>query len=121
MLLKDEQYFKSAIFLANSSPQKLRYAKTPAITNAQCKQSWPPSYISDDMICEGSSSKGGCMGDSGGPFVCNEDGKAIVAGVVSWGSSTCKVHVPGVYARNTKSLQWIKNQMVCYIICKLDW
>ena len=67
------------------------------------------------MICEGSSSKGACMGDSGGPFVCNENGKAIVAGVVSWGTQTCKVEVPGVFARNTANLQWIKNQMVYYI------
>ena len=106
--------FNTTISIANSSPTILNYAKTPAITNAKCKEYWG-NGISDDMICEGSSSKGGCMGDSGGPFVCNENGKAIVAGVVSWGTGTCKVDVPGVYARNTKNLQWIKSQMVYYI------
>ena len=38
------------------------------------------------MICgySGEGGKGICSEDSGGPFVCNNGGKAIIAGVVSW-------------------------------------
>merc|ERR1712029_637464 len=42
--------------------------------------------ITDSMICAGFPGVGGkdaCQGDSGGPFVCNDGGKAVVAGVVS--------------------------------------
>ena len=34
-------------------------------------------------LCASNPPKSGCEGDSGGPFICNEDGKAIVHGVVS--------------------------------------
>ena len=39
------------------------------------------------MLCAGYPGEGGkdaCAGDSGGPLVCNENGNAVLAGVVSW-------------------------------------
>ena len=69
------------------------------------------------MICAGYpgiGEKDACQGDSGGPFVCNDGGKAIVAGVVSWGNGCASADFPGVYARTTFVLDWIKAQMVSY-------
>ena len=67
------------------------------------------------MICAGYPGVGGkdaCQGDSGGPFVCNDGGKAVIAGVVSWGNGCALADYPGVYARTTYVLDWIKSQMV---------
>ena len=55
-----------------------------------------------------------CRGDSGGPLACDYNGKAVLAGVVSFGVScsideTSKI---GVYARVTHVLDWIKENMV---------
>ena len=69
------------------------------------------------MICAGYPGVGGkdaCQGDSGGPFVCNEGGKAVIAGVVSWGNGCALADYPGVYARTTYVLDWIKSQMVSF-------
>merc|ERR1719418_176866 len=66
------------------------------------------------MICGGYPGVGGkdaCQGDSGGPFVCNYGGKAVLAGVVSWGNGCALATHPGVYARTTYVLDWIKSQM----------
>merc|ERR1719464_1841262 len=66
------------------------------------------------MICGGYPGVGGkdaCQGDSGGPFVCNDGGKAVIAGVVSWGNGCALASHPGVYARTTFVLDWIKSQM----------
>jgi len=96
-----------------STPEGLKYVRVPAITNAACNNAYGGS-ITDAMICGGYPGVGGkdaCQGDSGGPFVCNDGGKAVIAGVVSWGNGCALATHPGVYARTTYVLDWIKSQM----------
>merc|ERR1712168_301847 len=96
-----------------SSTDNLMYVRVPAITNEVCNESYNGD-ITDSMICAGYPGEGGkdaCQGDSGGPFVCNDNGKAVIAGVVSWGNGCALASHPGVYARTTHILEWIKSQM----------
>merc|ERR1712172_250672 len=96
-----------------STPEGLKFVRVPAITNAACNNDYGGS-ITDSMICGGYPGVGGkdaCQGDSGGPFVCNDGGKAVIAGVVSWGISCALPTHPGVYARTTYVLDWIESQM----------
>ena len=89
--------------LGGSATNTLQWVRVPAITNAACNAQYGGS-ITDSMICAGYPGVGGkdaCQGDSGGPFVCNEGGKAIVAGVVSWGYGCAAEGLPGVYAEVT--------------------
>ena len=105
--------FKS-FYLGGAATNNLMYVRVPAITNAACASAYPGS-IDDSMICAGYPGVGGkdaCQGDSGGPFVCNDGGKAVVAGTVSWGISCADPNYPGVYARTTTALDWIKSNMV---------
>ena len=64
------------------------------------------------MICggdEGNTTLSGCHGDSGGPFVCEVNGKWELHGAVSWGSGICdSKQAYTVFARITKYLDWIK-------------
>ena len=102
------------LHLGGSTPETLKYVRVPAITNAACNNDYGGS-ITDSMICAGYPGVGGkdaCQGDSGGPFVCNDGGKAVIAGVVSWGNGCALADYPGVYARTTYFLDWIKAQMV---------
>ena len=67
------------------------------------------------MICAGYRGVGGkdaCSGDSGGPFICNDGGKAVLAGIVSWGAGCARPEYPGVYSRVTHVLEWIQANMV---------
>merc|ERR1711997_266506 len=96
-----------------SATNNLQYVRVPAITNAACNSAYGGS-ITDSMICAGYpgvGEKDACQGDSGGPFVCNDGGKAVIAGVVSWGNGCALPDYPGVYARTTYVLNWIKENM----------
>merc|ERR1712083_873402 len=97
-----------------SSTNTCQFVRVPAITNAACNSDYGAGSITDSMICAGYPGVGGkdaCQGDSGGPFVCNDNGKAVVAGVVSWGNGCALADYPGVYARTTYVLDWIKSYM----------
>ena len=60
-----------------------------------------------------------CQGDSGGPLVCQgKDGAAILTGVVSFGDDCGSATHPGVYARVTQFVKWIKDNMVIKNIFK---
>ena len=51
------------------------------------------------------------QGDSGGPFVCNEGGKYVLRGAVSWGHSQCRTDHFTVFARVSSFIGWINNKM----------
>ena len=66
------------------------------------------------MVCAGSGNAnqaGGCQGDSGGPFVCEEKGKWVLRGAVSWGNSKCKTNYYTVFARVSSFIDWINQKM----------
>ena len=85
---------------------------------------WGNNQITTSMICGGflqNPNRGTCQGDSGGPVICNENGKAIITGIVSYGTTRCNealTQIPKVYARVTRVLDWIKSNMVRFFILK---
>ena len=92
--------------------------RVPTLTNSDCHDAYFDKYnipITDSMICAGYPGLGGkdsCTGDSGGPLVCNNNGNAVLAGVVSWGVGCGEPQEPGVYSRVTHVLEWILLNMV---------
>ena len=51
------------------------------------------------------------QGDSGGPLTCDSNGTHVIYGLVSWGDSCAAQNKPGVYARVSHYLSWIKTNM----------
>jgi len=97
----------------------LKFVAVPLLSNVQCVEPYTnyPSYaITSNMVCAGylEGGKDSCQGDSGGPLVVpksSSDDTAIIYGVVSWGWECAEPKQPGVYARVTRYLPWIKANM----------
>jgi len=86
----------------------LRDVTVPYITNDRCSMSY--TGITKKMLCAGKrfGGKDACQGDSGGPLVRQipEANMHELVGVTSWGVNCAKY--PGVYARVSQELHWIK-------------
>lgn len=79
---------------------------------AVSQTSYPPSWITEDMILAGAAGKDACQGDSGGPMVAQDgQGWYKLAGVVSWGVDCGLAQYPGVYARVSYFEDWIRSYM----------
>ena len=44
-----------------------------------------------------------------GPITHTEDGQTTLVGLVSWGYGCAQVGSPGIYARVSRQIEWIKN------------
>lgn len=64
------------------------------------------------MLCAGyRQQRGGCEGDSGGPLACEEYGRWVLRGAVSWGRSDCSTEYYTVFARVSTFVPWIEDIM----------
>jgi len=96
----------------------LQQAKMPIVSNKVCyakNKKFIPVPITSRMVCSGDgghSRRSGCHGDSGGPFVCNINGRWELHGAVSHGSPRCKsTETYTVFARVYYFKQWIQTNM----------
>ena len=100
-------------YLGSSNAEILNFVRVPAITNSECNSAYG-GIITDAMICAGYLGIGGkdaCSGDSGGPFVCNDGNKAVVAGTVSWGYGCAEADSLDIYAEVSHFIPWLNEQM----------
>ena len=83
------------------------------ITNTACTTdtSYAKDEITDNMLCARRSGKDSCQGDSGGPLVTKEGNTYTLIGVVSFGEECADDLAPGVYARVTQQLPWIRRRI----------
>ncbi|EDV99246.1 transmembrane protease serine 9 [Drosophila grimshawi] len=103
-----------------STSNYLQEVSVPIITNQQCRSTRYKNKIVDVMLCAGLVKSGGkdaCQGDSGGPLIVNE-GRFKLAGVVSFGYGCAQANAPGVYARVSKFVDWIKKNSASGCFCQ---
>ena len=91
----------------------LHEAEIPIVSKTQCLNVYEDYYITDNMFCAGY--KGGridsCAGDSGGPLLCEQDGRWTVYGVTSFGEGCGREGKFGIYAQVPNFVQWIEREL----------
>ena len=100
------------------TPQFIQEVDVPYVPNNVCNSAYN-GRITEKMLCAGIIGEGGrdsCQGDSGGPIVKkieNADGTSthVHVGVVSWGIGCALAAYPGVYARTSYRVGWIKDKI----------
>jgi len=91
-----------------SQPTILQKVELPFMSTTECKKYYGTS-ITDNMICTYKPGQDTCQGDSGGSIEARTPNSFYTAiGVVSWGNGCAQVNGPGVYAKVTNYLTWIK-------------
>ncbi|CAN8007431.1 unnamed protein product [Ixodes pacificus] len=68
--------------------------------------------VETTMICAGPrvGGKGTCQGDSGGPLQCaRSDGRYVLAGSTSWGTTCAAPNQPSVFGRISTQVNWINS------------
>jgi len=97
-----------------STPQILQEAEVDIISNEDCvnKCGYSRSQITSSMLCaQGKTADGkirdACQRDSGGPLVCESNGKWTVHGATSWGRGCAGATYPGVWARVHEVTDWV--------------
>lgn len=86
-------------------PTILQKLQIPIVSNATASVVWPNIAPTDMMAGFRNLGKDACNGDSGGPLIVPVDNSFKVAGLVSWGSSTCDNY--GAYTRISLFESWI--------------
>merc|ERR1711962_1307859 len=86
----------------------LQEATVRTMSNDKCQRSFGNIKIHSAMICASNPGRGPCKGDAGGPMVTNVANYLNLIGVISWGIGCAHPSKPGVYARVTEELNWIK-------------
>ena len=108
-----------------SAADILQQGMLPIASHAQGvkKNSYLVPVVKNKMVCAGSgviNNAGGCQGDSGGPFVCQEGGRWVLRGAVSWGNPMCKTDHYTVFARVSNYLDWISQKMTGKHLTKMS-
>ena len=87
-------------------PTALQKVQLPIISNAQASTVWGTIPATDLMAGFLNGNKDACNGDSGGPLVVPVLGEYKLAGIVSWGSSSCDTY--GAYTSVSDMESWIR-------------
>jgi len=94
----------------------LHYVYDNILTPLQCTLSIPiPGIIQASNICmTGSSNRGACNGDSGGPLTVRRGDNSMQVGIVSFGIAIggCENVFPSVFGRVTSYLTWLNANVI---------
>ena len=100
-----------AAFEGGAPTVLLNHVVIPALSDSGCTDIYGDLVEPSVMFCAGETGKDSCQGDSGGPIVIRDvtNNHHTLTGVVSWGVGCGMEGFPGVYARVSSAIDWIRS------------
>ncbi|CAG7824175.1 unnamed protein product, partial [Allacma fusca] len=97
---------------SRTKPSILQKVDLPVLSPQQCRRYFGRGAITNNMLCTLMPGKDACQGDSGSSldFLDESSGRSYAIGVVSFGRGCGRRNSPGVFARVTSMLSWIKTK-----------
>ncbi|XP_021077436.1 brain-specific serine protease 4 [Mus pahari] len=95
-------------------PQTLQKLKVPIIDSELCKSLYwrgaGQEAVTEGMLCAGylEGQRDACLGDSGGPLMCQVDDHWLLTGIISWGEGCAERNRPGVYTSLLAHRSWVQ-------------
>ncbi|KAM4820100.1 brain-specific serine protease 4 [Thomomys bottae] len=95
-------------------PQTLQKLSVPIIDSETCSRLYwrgaGQEAITKDMLCAGylEGRRDACLGDSGGPLMCQIEGSWLLGGIISWGEGCAERNRPGVYTSVLAHRSWVQ-------------
>ncbi|MCL4149603.1 UNVERIFIED_CONTAM: hypothetical protein GTU68_013686, partial [Idotea baltica] len=100
------------IYFGGPVSRVLQEVSIPVWNNNECDAAYKDNKVFPLNLCAGDKAGGkdSCQGDSGGPLMLQygRERRWTIIGVVSWGIRCADPGVPGVYARVSEFLPWIR-------------
>ncbi|KAK7079974.1 hypothetical protein SK128_012955 [Halocaridina rubra] len=81
----------------------LKISTVPIWSKETCDKAYSRS-LGDKVICAGQEGTGACVGDNGGPLVCNN----VLTAIMSWRDGCALPGRPAIYMDVVKYLPWIQ-------------
>jgi secreted trypsin-like serine protease len=92
--------------------QWLAFTRIPPDTCQRTRRENRPDFLlPESQLCATGDEGSACNGDSGGPMVTRMGLKWYLAGIVSFGTSTCDSSAPGFYTRVASFYGWMEKNI----------
>lgn len=87
-------------------PDVVKIIDVPLLRKDQCQAAYN-STLGSDTLCAGERGIGACVGDNGGPLICETPEGEVISGVMSWREGCAVPGKPAVYMDVSKYIPWI--------------
>ena len=89
-----------------------------SLSRRDCSLDYAPRRIYPQQLCARGANffTDTCVGDSGGPLFCHQNGTPVAIGIVSFGPKYCGINRPAIYNRVCSHIGWMKNVVASWDI-----
>ncbi|XP_061085768.1 ovochymase-1 isoform X1 [Conger conger] len=88
-------------------PNILHQARLQLLKESSCRRRWGEDFSEESHLCADAAGSVGCMGNAGGPLLCQNGGAFHLFGLMTRSGGDCDADSPAVFTRVSAFRSWI--------------